>query len=88
MSSGLAIVYSATGGVPELVGPDGGAGVDAPLDWEVEHPPAPALLAEAVQRVTERLPDHQQAARARAVERFDLKPWIDRHREVFETLLK
>jgi hypothetical protein len=27
-------------------------------------------------------------ARARAVERFDIQSWIQRHREVFEQLLK
>jgi predicted NAD-dependent protein-ADP-ribosyltransferase YbiA (DUF1768 family) len=27
------------------------------------------------------------AARARAVARFDLQPWLDRHRVVFEALL-
>ena len=48
MASGLPVVYSASGGVPELVGDEAGVGVPAPLDWERDHPPAPEELAAAV----------------------------------------
>ncbi len=51
MACGLPVVYSATGGVEELVGTDAGAGVPGPLDWENDHPPAPAALAECVLQV-------------------------------------
>ena len=57
-----------------------------PLDWERDHPPAPDALAEAVERVRERLPDYAAAARERSL-RFDAKPWVERHREVFERLV-
>jgi glycosyltransferase involved in cell wall biosynthesis len=87
MSCGLPVVYSASGGVPELVGDDAGVGVPALLDWEQDHPPGPAQLAAAVQLVATRLADHRQAARQRAVERFDVAHWRERHRMVFERLL-
>ena len=45
LASGLPVVYSASGGTPELVGDDAGVGVPAPLDWEQDHPPAPEALA-------------------------------------------
>jgi glycosyltransferase involved in cell wall biosynthesis len=87
MACGLPVVYSASGGVPELVGADAGIGVPAPLDFERDHPPEPAELAEAATRVLERHPDHAEAARRRTLERFDLGPWIGRHREIFDMLL-
>ena len=87
MACGLPIVYSSSGGVPELVG-EAGRGVPAPLDWEHDHPPAPEDLARAVLDVAERLPELRAAARARAVEHFDLAPWLERHRIVFEELVQ
>jgi glycosyltransferase involved in cell wall biosynthesis len=84
MACGLPVVYSDSGGVPELVGPDAGIGVPANLDWEHEPPPDPVALAEAVMEVAERRRAFSQAARQRAVEKFDIHPWLQRHREVFE----
>jgi glycosyltransferase involved in cell wall biosynthesis len=86
MACGLPVVYSRSGGTPELVGEDAGIGVPAPLDWTRDHPPRPEELGTAVQRVAERLPEYSAAARARAM-RFDVRPWVDRHREVFERLV-
>ena len=86
MASGLPVVYSASGGVPELVGEDAGVGIPAPLDWERDHPPAADALASGVLEVAERLEERAAAARRRAVERFDSRRWIARHRELFEEL--
>ena len=87
MACGLPVVYSASGGTPELVGDEAGAGVPAPLDWEQDHPPDPQAFAAAVRRVAERLDEHAEAARARAL-RFDLRAWVERHRQVFEKLVR
>jgi glycosyltransferase involved in cell wall biosynthesis len=86
MASGLPVVYSASGGVPELVGEDAGVGIPAPLDWERDHPPAAEALAAAVLEVAERLEERAEAARRRAVEDFDSRRWIARHWELFEEL--
>lgn len=88
MACGLPVVYSASGGVPELVGDEAGVGVPAPLDFERLHPPSPGALVEAVLTVAERLEEYAAAARERAVSRFDVGPWLQRHREVFEGLLR
>lgn len=87
MSCGLPIIYSASGGVPELVGTSAGIGVPAPLDWDVEHPPCPDALAYAVKQVVAAHSYYSKAARSRAVEQFDVVPWITRHREVFSSLV-
>lgn len=87
MACGLPVVYSSSGGVPELVGADAGVGVPAPLDFEHDHPPDPDELADAVLVVAGAHETYAAAARSRAVERFDLRPWIERHRVVFQELL-
>lgn len=88
MSCGLPVVYSASGGVPELVGEEGGVGVGAPLDWEKDHPPSPEALADCVQSIVSDYKCFAQGARKRAVDRFDVLPWLERHREVFESLCR
>jgi glycosyltransferase involved in cell wall biosynthesis len=87
MASGLPVVYSASGGVPELVGEDAGIGIPAPLDWQRDHPPSAAELAPAILEVAERLDERGEAARAHAVERFDSRRWIDRHVALFTELV-
>jgi glycosyltransferase involved in cell wall biosynthesis len=86
MASGLPVVYPRSGGVPELVGDDGGIGVPHPDGYERDEPPGAEALAEAVTRVLSDLPVFAEAARRRAVERFSLEPWLDRHAELFERL--
>ena len=89
MASGLPVVYSRSGGVPELVGEDAGTGVAAKISWEHDDPPQPAAMAAAVLALSQ--PDRYRAAsaaaRSRAVDRFDVNPWLDRHRHVFESLV-
>jgi glycosyltransferase involved in cell wall biosynthesis len=87
LASGLPVVYSRSGGVPELVG-DAGVGVPAELCWERDIPPDAEAMAEAVLDVAKRLPEFSRAARQRAVERFDIDPWLDRHAAVFGGLLE
>ncbi len=86
MACGLPVVYSASGGTPELVGDEAGVGIDAPLDWERDHPPGAEQLAEAVVSVAGVLGERGAAARERAL-RFDVVPWIERHRAIFERLV-
>ena len=87
MASGLPVVYSNSGGTPELVGPDAGIGIEAPLDWERDHPPAPDALADAVLRVSDRLSEYSTAARDRSL-RFDTGAWVERHHTVFTELIR
>ena len=87
MASGLPVVHVNSGGVPELVGGEAGVGVRNLTDWERIVPPAPVSMAEAVLKVAADLKHYSRAARARAVEKFDLHLWLARHREVFESLL-
>jgi glycosyltransferase involved in cell wall biosynthesis len=86
MACGLPVAYPASGGTVELVGEEAGIGVPHPDTWERDEPPGPEELADALDRVLADLPRFASAARARAVERFALGPWLDRHAELFERL--
>jgi glycosyltransferase involved in cell wall biosynthesis len=87
MACGLPVVYPASGGTVELVGEEAGIGVPHPVSWERDEPPAPDALAEAVLRVLAERERYAAAARRRAVERFSLEPWLERHGELFAELL-
>ncbi|MDF1592856.1 MAG: glycosyltransferase family 4 protein [Desulfobacterales bacterium] len=87
MACGLPVVYSGSGGVPELVGPDAGIGIPAPADWDRLHPPDPDEMAEAVLQVMSSYKVYSEAARQRAVENFDVTPWLRRHKELFESFM-
>jgi glycosyltransferase involved in cell wall biosynthesis len=86
MASGLPVVYPASGGTVELVGDEGGIGVPHPDTWDRDEPPSAEELADAVDGVLAELARYSAAARSRAVERFALEPWLDRHAELFERL--
>jgi glycosyltransferase involved in cell wall biosynthesis len=85
MACGLPVVYSASGGTPELIGA-AGVGIPAPLDWEHDQLPAPNELRDAALEVMARRGELGARARLRAVERFDLRRWVERHRRLFEHL--
>jgi glycosyltransferase involved in cell wall biosynthesis len=86
MACGLPVVYPLSGGTVELVGNEAGIGVPHPNDWERDQPPAPEALAAAVIEALADRPLYSTAARQRAVERFALEPWLDRHAELFTEL--
>ncbi len=86
MACGLPVVYSASGGVPELVGPDAGVGVAAPRDWDQDHPPKPDDLAAALKTVLAHHSAMSAAARQRAVSLLDVKTWQTRHSSLFHKL--
>ena len=88
MASGLPVVYANSGGVPELVGDAAGLAVETGESWDQPMVPAAPAVADAMLGVASRREAFAPAARARAVERFDLAPWIERHRRVFDTLVE
>ena len=87
MACGLPVVYAASGGTVELVGDEAGIGIPHPQSWERDEPPSPDAFADAVRRVLADRGRYAAAARRRS-ERFALGPWLDRHEELFESLLR
>ena len=85
LACGVPVVHSVSGGTPELVG-DAGVGVRSETSWERDVPPDPEALASGVLSVLDGLGEYRLAARERAM-RFDLAPWVERHRELFGRLV-
>ncbi len=88
MACGLPVLYSASGGVPELVGLHAGVGLPVVEDWEHIHVPSSEAIGDGMVAVANGAKVHSAAARERAVACFDIQNWIKRHREVFELLLR
>lgn len=86
MACGLPVVYLDSGGVPELVGDEAGVAIPVPKDWNQLHVMPARAMADAVIRVVEQYARYSTAARQRAVLRFDVGPWLARHKAIFEQI--
>jgi glycosyltransferase involved in cell wall biosynthesis len=86
LATGLPVLYSDTGGVPELVGEDAGIALGCEQGWETPSVPTAETIAEGMLRIAMSHAVFSAAARRRAVERFDIGYWIHRHRAVFHQL--
>lgn len=88
MACGLPVLFSASGGVGELVGNEAGIGLPVPEDWNEIHVPSAEEIADGMMQVAANREGLSTAARKRATDKFDIRNWIDRHRTVFSTLLE
>ena len=87
LASGLPVIGSASGGLPELVSEECGFLIPVPLCWDRMITPTGTQLAEGVMNLLPRWETAATAARVRAELLFDEEPWVARHREIFEFLL-
>ena len=88
MASGLPVLYSQSGGVPEQVGPEAGIGLSVPETFEEDLAPSPDAIADGMASMIRSRESMAAAARRRAVEHFDLTQWLARHETVFRSLLE
>jgi glycosyltransferase involved in cell wall biosynthesis len=88
LASGVPVVGSRSGGLPELVGDEAGLLLDVPDSWTELHVPDAAPAADAVSRL---MLDHgrwRAAARRRAERCFTREAWVARHRAIFHALIE
>ena len=89
MSSGLPIIFSATGGLKELVGQRAGLGLEVRESWNGEPvSPLPKQIADAISTVSISLVLMSKASRERALKKFNINLWINRHKVIFKMLLE
>jgi glycosyltransferase involved in cell wall biosynthesis len=87
MACGVPVAYAASGGTVELVGDEAGIGVPHHDGFDLDEPPSAQALAGAVSGVLAERERFGAAARRRAVERFALSEWLDRHAAIFAELV-
>ncbi|MEM6884731.1 MAG: glycosyltransferase family 4 protein [Verrucomicrobiota bacterium] len=87
MSCGVPVVHTGNGGTPEIVG-DAGVSLEIEENWDQIISADPESVAGAIVEAYESREALTARARARAEEFFDLEDWIERHREIFESLVE
>ena len=87
MASGLPILYSSSGGIPELVGKESGLGIKVKENWEQTIVPHKSAICNGMKEIIDKQIIMSKASRIRAVEFFDIKNWIVKQKNIFEKLL-
>ena len=88
MSCGMPILFSMSGGVPELVDKKCGLGLKVKNSWkEKKIVPEYDDIANGMIKIYKNYKFMSKNARKRAVEKFDIKHWISRHEKSFKKYL-
>ena len=88
LSCGLPILYSNSGGVPELVGANAGIALECKESWQTPQTPLIKDISNGMIEIASKHEEMSNSARNRAIEKFDIKKWIKRHKIIFEKLLR
>lgn len=88
LASGLPVIGSASGGLPELVSKECGYLIPVPLCWDRMITPTGEQLAEGVMNLFSRWQVAAHEARIRAELLFDEERWVERHRIIFQNQWK
>lgn len=86
MASGLPVVYSLSGGVPELVGNSAGVGVAVTESYTTDCEPNVCDMVDAVIKVIQGWENMSKSAIDQA-KNFNPSEWIEKHRSKFEKIL-
>ena len=89
LACGLPIVYSATGGLPELIDDSCGVGLSLQENW-FENPTCPSAsqIADGMCQVISQNTTMSLAARHRAEQMFNIEHWYNRQMAIFQNLIE
>jgi glycosyltransferase involved in cell wall biosynthesis len=87
MACGLPVLYSASGGVPELVGEEAGIALPVPDTFEYNPAPNAQAVAQGMAHIIASRDTMSRLSRQRALARFSLTAWLDRHGALFAQLV-
>ena len=87
LSCGLPVIYSDTGGTPELVSSDCGVSSCRNSREEVFYPEE-SIVGPAMVEVSEKLEEMSYMSRKRALQKFDTKIWFQKHEISSKSFLK
>ena len=88
MACGLPILYSSSGGVPELVGEEAGLGIHVEENWHQTKVPSKSDIINGMKEIIKNKINMSKASRKRAVEFFDIREWTSKHKLIVEKLSK
>ncbi len=87
MASGVPVIGSLSGGMPELVSDEGGVLLNVPDVWDKMCYPLVDDLAGAVKVIMSDYDGWSDRARKQSLQRFTREYWLEQHRQIFiETL--
>ncbi len=89
MACGLPILYSNSGGLPELVDKKCGVGLPVDEDWNIDHKvPSTEEIGKGMIEIYDKCDIMGKNSRIAAIRKFDLTKWIERHKFIFDKYLE
>tara|TARA_B100000575_G_scaffold271084_1_gene252092 strand:- start:20 stop:1099 length:1080 start_codon:yes stop_codon:yes gene_type:complete len=87
LSCGLPVLYSNSGGVPELVGLNCGIPLNVKNSFEIPLCPNIDEIHSGIKKIIDNREFFSNNARSRAIKLFDINKWINRHETIFNEFL-